>query len=137
MLFEEFVKRVFTLTFRLSAQTTEYSFNFNARLRTELFDFRPVFHKCVPNMPGSRNEIPAVVVLKNRDDLYVPKRVIVESNTPQRPVTDDLDSQAGKPQAWDRLADYDSGQLLHEAANPVVFEADVLQPLVPGIPALE
>jgi hypothetical protein len=87
----EFVECVFALAFRFRSQTPEYRFDVAARLRSHLFNFRPIFHQPVPNVPSGWHEIASIVVVEDGDDLHFPERLVVEGDAPQRPVADDLD----------------------------------------------
>jgi hypothetical protein len=90
----EFVERVFTLAFRFGSETAEDRFDFAARLRSQLFNFRPVFHQAVPNVPGGWHEAAPIVVVEDRDNLHLPERLVVKGDPPERPVTNNLCGQA-------------------------------------------
>ena len=42
---------------------------------------------------------------------------MVDGDAPQRPVPNDLGRKVGKTNAWDKLGDNDTGQLLHKATD--------------------
>src|SRR5438552_17392763 len=76
-------------------------------------------------------------MVEDWNDLYVPERLAVECDPPQGPIADDFGWQASEPHGRNWLRCHDSGQPLDKTTNAVVPEADVLQPEVLRLRAVQ
>src|SRR3954463_11644165 len=79
------VEGVLALAFGLGPQATEDCFDFRASLRPDLIDFGAILQQGVPNVPSGGDESAPVVVVEDRDDLHITKRLLVDGDPPQRP----------------------------------------------------
>ena len=133
----EGVESLFPLAFGFRPQPPEDRFDRTARLGSHLLDCGPFFQQAIPNMSGCGQQDAAVIVMKDRQDLHVAGRLVVECDAPQRPVTNDLGWQMRKAHAGNRLGNDDTGQLLYKPTNSGILQADVWQASILGVPAVE